>query len=439
MLPVAHAAARTVPAVVTRLQTTATVSPAVLVRVRRRTLLVLSAAQVLTGVGVAAGVSVGAIIAAEVMGRRDLAGLVQTSQVLGAALLSLLAARVSARHGRGPGLGLALVLGGLGAGTAVAATQAGSVGLLLLGSGLLGGATSAGLQARFAATDLTGPHDRARALSVVVWATTVGAVLGPNLVGPAAVLARAVGLDPLAGPYLVAAAVLGLAAAVVVLGLRPDPLRLSGGRGVDDARPTLRSGLRAARADRAATTGIATAALAHTVMVAVMVMTPVHMHDGGAGITLIGLTISGHVAGMYALSPVMGWAADRWGRTATAAAGAATLAVASALAALSAPGPSVVLSLGLVLLGLGWSACLVASSAMIADGVRGPDRAAVQGASDTVMSMSAALGGAVAGLVVTGFGFAALGWTATAVALGLIGVLVWRSPSAVASDQVDPF
>jgi MFS family permease len=148
------------------------------------------------------------------------------------------------------------------------------------------------------------------------------------------------------------------------------------------------------------------------------------MHDGGAGITLIGLTISGHVAGMYALSPVMGWAADRWGRTTIAVAGGATLALASALAAVSAPGPSAVLAVGLVLLGLGWSACLVASSAMIADGVRGPDRPAVQGASDTVMSLCAALGGAVAGLVVTGLGFAALGWAAAALSLVVVGVLL---------------
>lgn len=393
-----------------------------LARVQRRTLGVLSGAQVLTGIGVAAGVSVGAIIAADVMGRRDLAGLVQTSQVLGAALLSLLAARVSARRGRGPGLALVLALGALGAGTAVAATQAQAVVLLLIGSGLLGGATSAGLQARFAATDLTGPDDRARALSVVLWATTVGAVVGPNLVGPAAAVAGVVGVDPLAGPYLVAAGVLLLAAAVALLGLRPDPLRLSGGRGAGVLRPTLRSGLRAARASRSASTGIVTAALAHTVMVAVMVMTPVHMHDGGADITLIGLTVSGHVAGMYALSPVMGWAADRWGRTLVAGAGGATLALASALAAVSAPGPSAVLAVGLVLLGLGWSACLVASSAMIADGVRGPDRSAVQGASDTVMSLCAALGGAVAGLVVTGLGFAVLGWAAVALSLLAIGV-----------------
>jgi MFS family permease len=342
--------------------------------------------------------------------------------VLGAALLSLLAARVSARHGRGPGLATALVLGGVGAATAVAATQLTSMWLLLLGSGLLGGATSAGLQARFAATDLAAPDERGRALSVVVWATTVGAVLGPNLVGPAAGLGSAVGVDPLAGPYLVAGAVLLLASVLVTVGLRPDPLRLSAD-GTVSAHPTLRSGLRAARASSTATTGIVTAAVAHTVMVAVMVMTPVHMHDGGASITLIGLVISGHVAGMYALSPVMGWAADRWGRRPVAVVGAMTLAVASGLAAVSAPGPSGALSVGLVLLGLGWSACLVASSAMVADGVQGADRPAVQGASDTVMSLSAAVGGATAGLVVTALGFGVLGAAAAALALLLLGYL----------------
>jgi MFS family permease len=126
---------------------------------------------------------------------------------------------------------------------------------------------------------------------------------------------------------------------------------------------------------------------------------------------------------MYALSPVMGWAADRWGRRPVAVVGAMTLAVASGLAAVSAPGPSGALSVGLVLLGLGWSACLVASSAMVADGVQGADRPAVQGASDTVMSLSAAVGGATAGLVVTALGFGVLGAAAAALALLLLGYL----------------
>jgi MFS family permease len=394
--------------------------------VQRRTLAVLAATQMLAGVGVAAGVAVGALVAAEVLGRRDLAGLVQTSQVLGAAGIALPAARVSAARGRGPGLALALLIGSAGAVVAVLSTVTGLVVLLLVGSALLGGGTAAGLQARFAGTDLARPEERARALSVVVWSTTVGAVLGPNLAGPAAALGQGVGVDPLAGPYLIAAVALALGAVVVVTGLRPDPLRMAAGLTPEPAaeRTSLRTGLRAARASRTAWVGLLTAASAHTVMVAVMVMSPIHMSDGGASITVIGLVVSGHIAGMYALSPVMGWAADRWGRLPVASAGALTLAAAAASAAVSAPGPSPALATGLVLLGLGWSACLVAASAMIADGVTGPARTAVQGTSDTIMSLAAATGGALAGVVVTTLGFATLGWMATAASMLLVGVLL---------------
>jgi MFS family permease len=396
--------------------------------VQRRTVSVLVVGQMLAGIGVAAGVSVGALVAADVLGRRDLAGLVQTSVVLGAAVLALPAARVSARLGRGPGLAAGLAAGAAGAGLAVLAATIEVMALLLAGSFLLGGATAAGLQARFAATDLARPDERARALSVVVWATTIGAVLGPNLVGPAAALGRWVGVPGLAGPYLVSALTLAGAAVVMLAGLRPDPLRLAAAGDSTIARqgPSLRRGLAVARSSRGAATAILTAAVAHTVMVMVMVMTPVHMNDGGASITLIGLVISGHIAGMYALSPVMGWAADRFGRLTVSLAGATVLALASAMAAVSAPGPSPVLAIGLVLLGLGWSACLVSASALLADSTTVADRPATQGTSDAAMSLSAAVGGAVAGAMVATVGFATLGWVSVGLAVALAAFVVAR-------------
>lgn len=393
--------------------------------VQRRTVRVLVTGQMLAGVGIAAGVSVGALVAAELFGRRDLAGLVQTSVVLGAALLALPAARVSARLGRGPGLAAGLTVGASGAALAVLSATTGVVALLLLGSFLLGAATAASLQARFAATDLARPDQRARALSVVVWATTIGAVLGPNLVGPAAALAGWLGIPGLAGPYLVSAIALGMAAVVMLAGLRPDPLRLAAASrpAGQSPSPSLRRGLALARRSPRVATAVATASLAHTVMVMVMVMTPVHMNDGGASITVIGLVISGHIAGMYALSPVMGWAADRFGRIPVALAGSAALAVSSAMAAVSAPGPSPVLAAGLVLLGLGWSACLVSASALLADATAVEDRPATQGTSDAAMSLSAALGGAIAGVLVATVGFATLGWVSATLAGVMAGVL----------------
>lgn len=407
--------------------------------VQRRTVGVLVVGQMLTGVGIATGVSVGALVATDLFERRDLAGLVQTAVVLGAAVLALPTARVSARLGRGPGLAAGLVVGATGAGLVVLAAVTDTVLALLVGSFLLGAATAASLQARFAATDLARPDERARALSFVVWATTIGAVLGPNLVGPAARLAGWVGVPDLAGPYLVSAVALSAAAVVMLAGLRPDPLRLAA---IDPTattvRPSLRRGLALARTSRGVATAVVTAAVAHTVMVMVMVMTPVHMSDGGASITVIGLVISGHIAGMYALSPVMGWAADRFGRVTVALGGAGALALASAMAAVSAPGPSPVLAIGLVLLGLGWSACLVSASALLADTTAVADRPAAQGTSDAAMSLSAALGGVVAGLLVATAGFATLGWVSAVLASALVAGLVVlrrRYPPSVTSTS----
>nr|WP_211239597.1 MFS transporter [Jiangella gansuensis] len=380
--------------------------------VQQRTVRTLVASQVAGGLGVSAAIAVGAVVVTELFGREDLSGLVQSSQVLGAALLAMPAAALAMTHGRRVGLGVAYAVGAAGALLAVVAAQMQVFGLLLAGTALLGGGTAAGLQARYAATDLAPAHSRGRALSVVVWSTTVGAVVGPNLAGPSGRLAETFGIEPLAGPFLVGAVVMGAGALIVLAGLRPDPLLTARGRGSTVApvrrRGVLRAGWTAIAASPPAVLGLVSVVVGHTVMVTVMVMTPVHMTHGGASISVIGFVISVHVAGMYALSPVMGWLADRAGRIPVVLGGVLTLLAAVVLSGTAEEGHSPALTAGLFLLGLGWSACMVAGSTLLTDAVAPDDRPAVQGASDLLMGLAAAGGGALAGVVVGSFGYGVL-------------------------------
>lgn len=385
--------------------------------VQRRTLRVLIATQVLGGVGVALGVAVGSLLAADVFGSPALAGLAQTSVVLGAAIAALPMSRLMAARGRRPGLAVGYVTGAVGAVTAVVAAAVGAPWLLLPGLLLFGASTAANLQARYAATDLADPHHRSRALATVVWATTVGAVAGPNLAAPAGAFARALGLPDLTGAFLCSAAVFLLAGAVLLALLRPDPLVLARTRAgrpgrAGAPRRAARTALRAIADSPAATLGLAAVALSHTVMVSVMVMTPVHMHAGGAELRVVGLVISVHVAGMYALSPVVGWLADHVGRVPVVLGGQVVLLAALLVAGTAPSRGSLQLGVGLFLLGLGWSCGLVAGSTLLAESVPDAIRPAVQGTADLVMGLCAAAGGALAGVVVALLGYAALAATA---------------------------
>jgi MFS family permease len=409
----------------------------------------LVGSQAAGGLGVTAALAVGALLVAEVFDREDLSGLVQSSQALGAALLALPAASLAVSYGRRAGLSMAYALGGAGALLAVIATEARILPLLFVGTTLIGGGTAAGLQARYAATDLAPPQRRGRSLSIVVWSTTIGAVVGPNLADPAGRLANSVGLEPLSGPFIVGAVVLGVASLIVMVLLRPDPLltaraiaaRAAVGSGTGDApddrpvlasprrsgrrRGTLRAGWAAIRRSPQALLGMAAVAVAHTVMVAVMVMTPVHMSHGGAELSVIGLVLSIHVAGMFAFAPVMGWLVDAVGRIPMVIAGFSIQLVAVVLSGGSSEGHSPGLAAGMFLLGLGWSASVVAGSTLLTDSLAVADRPVAQGASDLIMGLSAAGGGALAGVVVNGPGYGVLNaGAATLLAIPAVMVMI---------------
>jgi len=269
-------------------------------------------------------------------------------------------------------------------------------------------------------------------LAWVVWAATIGAIIGPNLLNPSGSLGMALGLPQLSGPYVVSAIALGLAVLVLVIFLRPDPYLLAvaertraGGSAI---APKLRDGLAHVRNRPDALLGIAIIAIGHVVMVMVMVMTPVHMAHVDVTLQLIGLVISVHVAGMYALSPVVGWATDRWGTIRVALIGIAILVLSCVLAGLAPADDVVLLGLGLFGLGLGWSCTLIAGSALVTQSTDARERPAVQGLSDLVMNVAGALGGAAAGLLVWAFGYLVLCLVAIIPLLVLL-VFVLRRPA----------
>lgn len=413
---------------------------------QRRTMRVLVATQVLGGLGVGAGVSVVGLLAYSLAGTETLSGLSSSASVVGSAVAAIPLAVLSSRMGRRPGLALGYLVGATGAALAVVAAVTGWFPLHVLASFLFGWATAANLQTRFAATDLAAPGHAARSLSTIVWATTIGAVLGPNLTIPGAAVARWLGLPTLAGPYVFSAAVYITAATVHLLLLRPDPLVVAredalaaSGHVGDVARMSMREqsrqGWALVRQHPPLALAMGGIAAAHAVMVGVMVMTPVHMQHHGASITLVGLTISLHVAGMYAFSPLVGRLTDRIGAVPTLMLGMAQFVLASISVAFFDSDGSLVFTLGMILLGTGWSFALVSGSALVSTTVEPLQRPIVQGLNDLVMNLSGGLAGILAGVVLGLFGYPVLALSAL-LALALPLTLLARQRAAVAASDV---
>ncbi len=397
-------------------------------RLRRRSITLLSTAQILSGLAAGSVVSVGSLMAVKLAGSNAWAGSVTTASTLGAALSSLALARLAASRGRRISLVTGLGLASLGATSIIVSAVFSSFLLLLVGGALMGVGSAANLQARFAATDLSTTHTRARDLALVVWMSTAGAVTGPNLIRLGAPMSRLTGLPELGAVFLFPVAGMVAAMLVMWLGLRPDPLLMSRTIVGDDAVGQARrhvpisvafSTLRRHPVALAALSGIL---VAHAVMVAVMSMTPVQMAGHGASITLVGLTVSLHIAGMYALSPVMGILADRLGAPAVLVGGLGVVVASTVLTGLSG-GSSMVVTIGLILLGLGWSASTVAGSSIVAATVTGVERVAVQGLSDSLMSLAGAGGGALAGVALATVGYGGL--SAAGGLLSVAGILAF--------------
>ena len=376
--------------------------------VQKKVVKTLVGAQVLSGVGTAGTVAAGSLLVASISNSETLAGLAQTSAVLGAAALALPLARITAKGGRRAALSIGYFTGFVGSIFAIWGGTSRNLALMLIGTFLVGAASAAAYQARFAAIDLATDETRAKQLSFVVWGSTIGAVAGPNLMQPSGNIAESFGLPPLVGPYLISAMTLSAAALVIHIFLKHDPYLLAN-KDLTDQREkgATKKALAHIRSTPAALFAIAAIAIGHLAMVSVMVMTPVHMAHVDVTLTVIGLVISVHVLGMFAFSPIVGSLSDRLGRVRVIQIGLAILMLSAVISGFARADDAYTLGVGLFLLGLGWSCTLIAGSALLSESVADTFKASSQGASDLVMNLSGAGGGAIAGVII---GTLSYGW-----------------------------
>lgn len=409
--------------------------------IQKRTLRVLVAAQVFSGAGLAAGVTVGALLAQDMLGSTGLAGLPSALFTIGSAAAAAAVGQLSQRHGRRAGLAAGYLAGALGSVGIVVAAITDNVPLLFVTLFVYGAGTATSLQARYAGADLAHVDHRARAISIVLVATTFGAVIGPNLVGVLGDLAEMLAVPRLAGPFLLAAVAYATAAVVIWTLLRPDPLQLAARvREAEHAaaQQNYQHAMTASARRRAVLAGAAVMMITQLVMVAVMTMTPVYMQHHQHDLAAAGLVISIHVAAMYLPAPISGYLVDRFGATTTAGLAALTLIAAGALAALAPPHSVVALAVALALLGLGWSLGLIAGTTTITDATPVDIRAKTQGTVDLFIAVAGAVGGLFSGLVVaqTSYPTLAVIGAIVAAALGPV-LLLGRRPIAGGGDGRD--
>jgi MFS family permease len=390
----------------------------------------LFVAQVLGSTGHSIGMAVGGIMAAAITGTNTWAGLPVAVGALGTALASWPLSRLMARVGRRPGLTLGYGLAVLGAGLGMAGVLAGSFTLLLVGMALFGIAQTSNQLARYAAADVTPVAERGRAMGLIVWGSTIGAILGPNLM-PGAVRAGALlGLTPVGSAFLISVAGYGLAAVLVEIFLRPDPLAIARRMEQDAAGSRAAVPPRAPReiiADVRARIAVGALMLSQIVMIGTTSTSPVYLHDHGHSVSTIGLAVSMHLGGMYVASPLSGWLCDRFGRVPMIGAGGLGLLLAVAVAGLVPGSDSGLVMLGLFLNGVGWNLAFVAASALLTDALSASERTSIQGLADLVMGLMGALGSAAGGMILGAWGFGALNALGAAVVVaGLVAMWLQR-------------
>jgi MFS family permease len=396
----------------------------------RRSLTIVIIAQLFGGAGLAAGVTVGALLAQEMLGTDSLAGVPSALLTLGAASSALLVGRLSGRFGRRVGLTAGFLAGGIGAIGVVFAAIADNLPLLFVSLLIYGAGTSTNLQARYAGTDLAQPKQRARAISLAMVFTTFGAVAGPNLVGVMGRFATSVGAPALSGPFMLGAVAFILAGLVLWALLRPDPYLVAKAiveaQEANPSKATVNANLMAPTVrNRGIIIGTTVMVLTQIVMVAIMTMTPIHMKHHGHGLSAVGMVIGIHVAAMFLPSLITGVLVDKVGRTFMSCAAGFTLLLAGLLAAWAPADSMVWLIVALALLGLGWNFGLISGTAQIIDATSPATRAKTQGTVDVLVSLAGASGGALSGMVVANSNFAVLSLAGGFLSLLLIPVMIW--------------
>ncbi|MEO4052366.1 MFS transporter [Solibacillus sp. CAU 1738] len=395
----------------------------------KRTLIIVLMSQIFGGAGLAAGITVGALLAKDVLGTESFAGLPAALFTLGSALAAFIVGQLSQRFGRRYGLSFGFIAGGIGAIGVIIAANINSVALLFIALFVYGAGTSTNLQARYAGTDLANEKQRATATSIAMVATTFGAVAGPNLVTPMGKVAEAISMPSLAGPFILAAIAYILAGLTLFIFLRPDPLLVAKAIAAKQQEQHKVAGKARSVQSEVNRLGVFVGALvlvlSHVIMVAIMTMTPIHMQGHGSSLSAIGMVIGLHVAAMYLPSLGTGLLVDKIGRTFIVIASGVTLAVAGLVAAF-APGDSLFwLSIALMLLGLGWNFGLISGTAIIIDSTTINNRAKTQGSVDVTVALGGSAGSLLSGVVVAYSSYAMLGFIGLCLALLLVPVVIW--------------
>ncbi|WP_058306496.1 MFS transporter [Gracilibacillus massiliensis] len=398
----------------------------------KRTLIFVILSQIFGGAGLAAGITVGALLAKDMLGTDSYAGLPVAIFTLGSALAAFLVGRISQRNGRRMGLASGFITGGIGAIGVVLAAVSDNIFLLFFSLLIYGAGTATNLQARYAGTDLASDKQRATSVSIAMIATTFGAVAGPNLTEPMGEVALFFGIPALAGPFLLAAAAYLLAGMILYIFLRPDPLLVANAL-ANQPTSSNETTKMAEREVKTNNNGIIIGAIvmvtSQLVMVAIMTMTPVHMGHHGHTISAIGMVIGIHIAAMYLPSLVTGVLVDKLGRNTMAIASGSTLLIAGILPFVLDQSSVSVMILSLALLGLGWNFGLISGTAMLVDATTVKNRAKVQGSVDVSIALSGATGGALSGMVAAQTSFVTLSLIGGILAVGLLPIIVWYTKS----------
>ena len=397
-------------------------------RLQRRTLFTLVGSVGPAGMGMAGGFAATTLASREIVANESLATLAATMISIGGALVAVPLSRFMARRGRRPGLRIGWTIAGTGALLAVLAVETSTYPLLVLGTLGIGAGNGTNLAARYAAADLADGNKVARSIGILVWASSIGSILGPTVaLGATEPVAEALGLEALSGPYLMAICVFALAAIVVEVFLRPDPLlTATGGDGLTaPARPSLRESFAHIATNRLAVIAVGAMAVGQAVMVAIMTVTPLHMEDGAHEQQIIGLVISLHIVGMYLFSPIVGWLVDRLPHGLIVAVAGVTLFMGSELASHTDAEDRFGVFTGLFLIGLGWSFAMISGSSLLTSAFGVAERAAIQGAADFTMTTSGAAAGLASGVIVEVSSYHSLSHWAGVAALALVAAALY--------------
>jgi MFS family permease len=399
----------------------------------------LFAAQVCGSTGFSMGMAVGAIMAAAITGTSTWSGLPVAVGSLGTALAAWPLSRLMVRFGRRPGLTLGYAVAVAGAVLGIVGVIGQSFLVFLAGMVLFGTAQTSNFLARYAAADITPGAQRGRAMGLIVWGSAAGSIVGPMLMNPAIRAGAALGLSSVASTFLISVSGYALAALLVQILLRPDPLAIA-----RRLEPTVHH-----RADepRRATGAImreprvlvayGTLMVSQLVMIGTTSTSPLYLHDHGHAVGTIGLAVSLHLGGMYVTSPLSGWLCDRFGRLPVIGVGGVVLLAALALAGLPPGRASGVVIAGLFLNGVGWNLAFVSASALLTDALSPQERASIQGLADLVMGLMGAVGSALGGVVLGAWGFGML--NALGAALLVVPLAAsWLQREALAARAAEP-